>query len=82
MLRASILSLGLMLAGCVPMAAPERPVSTANLISSSGAVLGSVRVFGQPTAQFIPIRISRMMVQAGRIRNRERNTTSLPMQTA
>ena len=55
MLRATILGLGMLLAGCVPMAAPERPVSTANLISSSGAVLGSVRVFGQPTGVVLRI---------------------------
>ena len=41
MLRPSVLALGLVLAGCVPMAAPDVPVSTADLVSSSGAVLGT-----------------------------------------
>ena len=44
------------LTGCVPMAAPEIPVSTANLISSSGAVIGRVRVFSEPTG--ITLRIN------------------------
>ena len=33
-----------LLAGCVPMAAPDVPVTTSNLVSSSGAVIGTVRV--------------------------------------
>jgi len=44
-----------LLAGCVPMAPPERPVSTANLISSNGTVIGSVRVFGEPTGVMLRI---------------------------
>ena len=55
MLRSSVLALGLVLAGCVPMAAPDVPVSTANLVSSSGAVLGSVRVFSEPTGVMLRI---------------------------
>ena len=38
-----------LLAGCVPMAAPDVPVTTSNLVSSSGAVIGTVRVFSEPT---------------------------------
>ena len=30
-----------LLAGCVPMAAPDVPVTTSNLVSSSGAVIGT-----------------------------------------
>ena len=55
MLRSSALALGVVLAGCVPMAAPDVPVSTANLVSSSGAVLGSVRVFSEPTGVMLRI---------------------------
>ena len=38
-----------LLAACVPMAAPDVPVTTSNLVSSSGAVIGTVRVFSEPT---------------------------------
>ncbi len=55
MLRSSVLAVGLVLAGCVPMAAPDVPVSTANLVSSSGAVLGTVRVFSEPTGVMLRI---------------------------
>ena len=48
----------LMLAGCVPMAAPDVPVSTSDLISSSGAVLGTVRVFSEPTGVMLRINAS------------------------
>jgi superoxide dismutase, Cu-Zn family len=63
MLRSSVLALGLVLAGCVPMAAPDVPVSTANLVSSSGAVLGTVRVFTEPTG--VMLRIDATGVPAG-----------------
>lgn len=63
MLRSSVLALGLVLAGCVPMAAPDVPVSTANLVSSSGAVLGTVRVFSEPTG--VMLRIDAAGVPAG-----------------
>ena len=63
MLRSSVLAVGLVLAGCVPMAAPDVPVSTANLVSSSGAVLGTVRVFSEPTG--VMLRIDAADVPAG-----------------
>ena len=63
MLRPSVLALGLVLAGCVPMAAPDVPVSTADLVSSSGAVLGTVRVFSEPTG--VMLRIDAAGVPAG-----------------
>lgn len=55
MLRSGVLALGLAVAGCVPMAAPDVPVSTANLVSGSGAVLGTVRVFSEPTGVMLRI---------------------------
>jgi superoxide dismutase, Cu-Zn family len=63
MLRSSVLAVGLVLAGCVPMAAPDVPVATANLVSSSGAVLGTVRVFSEPTG--VMLRIDAAGVPAG-----------------
>lgn len=63
MLRPSVHALGLVLAGCVPMAAPDVPVSTADLVSSSGAVLGTVRVFSEPTG--VTLRIDAAGVPAG-----------------
>jgi superoxide dismutase, Cu-Zn family len=63
MLRSGVLAVGLVLAGCVPMAAPDVPVSTANLVSSSGAVLGTVRVFSEPTG--VMLRIDAAGVPAG-----------------
>ena len=63
MLRSSVLTVGLVLAGCVPMAAPDVPVSTADLVSSSGAVLGTVRVFSEPTG--VTLRIDAAGVPAG-----------------
>jgi superoxide dismutase, Cu-Zn family len=63
MLRSSVLAVGLVLAGCVPMAAPDVPVSTANLVSSSDAVLGTVRVFSEPTG--VMLRIEAAGVPAG-----------------
>lgn len=55
MLRSGVLALGLAVAGCVPMAAPDVPVSTANLVSGSGAVLGTVRVFSEPSGVMLRI---------------------------
>ena len=47
MLRSSFLCLAL--AGCVaPDMPPDVPVEAANLVSNSGAVLGTVRVFSEP----------------------------------
>ncbi len=63
MLRSGVLAVGLVLAGCVPMAAPDVPVSTANLVASSGAVLGTVRVFSEPTG--VMLRIDATGVPAG-----------------
>ena len=45
-------------AACVPMAAPDVPVATTNLISSSGAVLGTVRVFSEPTGVLLRVNAS------------------------
>ena len=45
-------------AACVPMAAPDVPVATTSLISSSGAVLGTVRVFSEPTGVLLRINAS------------------------
>ena len=48
MLRSSVLCLAL--AGCVGPNMPlDAPVETADLVSSSGAVIGTVRVFSEPT---------------------------------
>ena len=55
MLRPIVIGLGIVVAGCVPMAAPDVPVSNANLISSSGAVIGTVRVFSEPTGVMLRI---------------------------
>lgn len=44
-----------LIAGCAPMAPPDVPVSSVNLISSSGAVLGTVRVFSEPTGVMLRI---------------------------
>ena len=55
MLRAKFVASTFLLAGCVPMAPPDVPVSTANLVSSSGAVLGNVRVFSEPTGLMLRI---------------------------
>ena len=63
MLRPTVLAFGLLLGACVPMAAPDVPVSTANLVSSSGAVLGTVRVFSEPTG--VMLRIDAAGVPAG-----------------
>lgn len=55
MLRPIVIGLGIVVAGCVPMAAPDVPVSNANLISTSGAVIGTVRVFSEPTGVMLRI---------------------------
>ena len=55
MIRAKLVALTFLAAGCVPMAPPDVPVSTANLVSSSGAVLGTVRVFSEPTGVMLRV---------------------------
>jgi superoxide dismutase, Cu-Zn family len=55
MVRAKFVALTFVLAGCVPMAPPDVPVSTANLISGSGTVLGTVTVFSEPTGVILRI---------------------------
>ena len=55
MIRAKLVALAFLAAGCVPMAPPDVPVSTVNLVSSSGAVLGNVRVFSEPTGLMLRI---------------------------
>lgn len=57
MLRSSFLFLAL--AGCVgPNMPHDAPVESANLVSSSGAVLGTVRVFSEPTGVMLRIEAS------------------------
>ena len=58
MLRSMVVGLGMVLTACVPMAAPDVPVANANLISSSGAVVGTVRVFSEPTGVMLRITAS------------------------
>jgi Cu-Zn family superoxide dismutase len=55
MVRAKFAALSFLAAGCVPMAPPDVPVSTVNLVSGSGAVLGTVRVFSEPTGLMLRI---------------------------
>jgi len=55
MLRSSLLVLAVGLAGCVPMAPPDVPVATTNLVDANGAVLGTVRVFSEPTGVLLRI---------------------------
>ena len=55
MVRTKFAAVALVLAACVPMAPPDVPVSTANLVSSSGALLGSVRLFSEPTGLMLRI---------------------------
>lgn len=62
-MRRSLCLVPMMLAGCVPMAPPDVPVGQANLLSSSGAVLGSVRVFSEPTG--IVLRINAAGLPSG-----------------
>ena len=45
-----------LLAGCVPMAPPDVPVSTVNLVRSDGATIGTVRVFSEPTGLLLRIK--------------------------
>jgi Cu-Zn family superoxide dismutase len=42
-------------AACVPMAPPEVPVTTASLIRSDGANIGTVRVYSEPTGVVLRI---------------------------
>jgi superoxide dismutase, Cu-Zn family len=55
MVRAKIVALTFLAAACVPMAPPDVPVSTVNLVSSGGAVLGTVRVFSEPTGLMLRV---------------------------
>ena len=55
MLRAGLIAVPFVLAGCVPMAPPDVPVATSNLIGSDGAVLGTVRVFAETTGATLRI---------------------------
>lgn len=55
MVRAKVAALTFLAAGCVPMAPPDVPVSTVDLVSSSGAVLGKVRVFSEPTGLMLRV---------------------------
>ena len=55
MLRPIVLTISVVLTACVPMAPPDVPVSNANLVSSSGVVIGSVRVFSEPTGVMLRI---------------------------
>ena len=55
MIRAKLVALTFLAAGCVPMAPPDVPVSTVNLVSSAGAVLGTVRVFSEPTGLMLRV---------------------------
>ena len=64
MLRASLIAVPFVLAGCVPMAPPDVPVATSNLIGSDGAVLGTVRVFAETTG--ITLRIEAKGLPAGK----------------
>lgn len=48
-MRASLILFPLLLAGCVPMAPPDVPVSTVPLINSAGTSIGTVRVFAENT---------------------------------
>ncbi len=54
-MRAKFGALTFVLAGCVPMAPPDVPVSTVDLVSSSRAVLGTVRVFSEPTGLMLRV---------------------------
>ena len=62
-MRRSLCLVPMMLAGCVPMAPPDVVVANANLVSSSGAVLGTVRTFSEPTG--IVLRINAAGLPAG-----------------
>ena len=64
MMRSKFLVLAIGLAGCVPMAPPDVPVATSNLIGSDGAVLGTVRVFAETTG--VTLRIEAKGLPAGK----------------
>ena len=64
MLRAGLIAVPFVLAGCVPMAPPDVPVATSNLIGSDGAVLGTVRVFAETTG--VTLRIEAKGLPAGK----------------
>jgi Cu-Zn family superoxide dismutase len=45
----------LLLAGCVPMAPPDRVVGTANIVRSDGANIGTILIFSEPTGVLLRI---------------------------
>jgi Cu-Zn family superoxide dismutase len=53
--RGSLWIAPVLLSGCVPMAPPDVPVATANLIRSDGANIGTVRVFAEPTGLLLRV---------------------------
>jgi superoxide dismutase, Cu-Zn family len=53
--RSSFLALAAVVAGCVPMAPPDVPVATANLVRTDGATIGTVRVFSEPTGVLLRV---------------------------
>ena len=55
MLRAGVVSLAVVLAGCVPMAAPDVVVANVPLVGSNGASIGAVRVFQENTGVVLRI---------------------------
>jgi superoxide dismutase, Cu-Zn family len=55
MLRSSALILAIVLAGCVPMAPPDKLRGTANMVRSDGATIGTVRIFSEPTGVVLRI---------------------------
>ena len=55
MLRAGVVGLAVVLAGCVPMAAPDVVVSNVPLVGSDGASIGAVRVFQENTGVVLRI---------------------------
>ena len=55
MLRAGVVGLAVVLAGCVPMAAPDVVVANVPLVSSDGASIGAVRVFQENTGVVLRI---------------------------
>jgi Cu-Zn family superoxide dismutase len=55
MLRAGVVSLAAVLAGCVPMAPPDVVVANVPLVRSDGASIGTVRVFQENTGVVLRI---------------------------
>ena len=54
-MRSVLVLSAVMVVGCVPMAPPDVPVSTVALVNSSGATIGSVRVFQENTGMTLRI---------------------------